>query len=130
MWTVCSALKVEQFDKVIKLIIFHIKLMSQKIEKIRRHHSSEFKRKVVIEAIKEQKTLSQLKEEYELYANQISECNRVLSEQSPILFGRKSDSDTVDIEALTNPLYQQIGQLKVEVEFLKKKLQQLGQRNK
>jgi transposase-like protein len=100
------------------------------MKKTRRHHSSEFKSKVAIEAIKEQKTLSQLTEEYELHANQISEWKKVLVEQSPNLFGRKSDTDSVDIEVITNPLYQQIGQLKVEVEFLKKKLQQVHNRSK
>jgi len=63
-----------------------------------------------------------LTKEYELHTNQISQWKKALLEQSPSLFVGKSDAKNVDIEVLTNPLSQQIDQLKVEVAFSKKNI--------
>ena len=80
-------------------------------------------RAVVLETLKEQKTLTQLSSEFGLHVNQISDWKKQVITGLPSLFGAKKDSLTEDIqEELTAPLYQQIGQLKVEVDFLKKKL--------
>ena len=97
--------------------------------KTRRRHSAEFKAKVALEALKEQKTLSELAQSYTIHANQITDWKKTLLEQSPSLFGKKESPGLTDdeLETATAPLYQQIGQLKVEVEFLKKKLKQLAQ---
>jgi transposase-like protein len=90
---------------------------------IRRNYDESFKTKVVLETLKEQKTLSQLSSEFGLHANQISDWKRQAISGLPSLFGVKRDSVSEDIqEELTAPLYQQIGQLKVENDFLKKKL--------
>ena len=96
------------------------------MKKERRHHSADFKSKVALEALKEQKTLSQLSEQYSLHANQISEWKKVLMEQSPQLFSKSTAPSAVDIEALQSPLLEQIGLLQMEVNFLKKKLKQVG----
>jgi transposase-like protein len=90
---------------------------------IRRNYDESFKTKVVLETLKEQKTLSQLSSEFGLHANQISDWKRQAISGLPSLFGAKRDSVSEDLhEELTAPLYQQIGQLKVENDFLKKKL--------
>jgi transposase-like protein len=90
---------------------------------IRRNYDENFKTKVVLETLKEQKTLTQLSSEFGLHVNQISDWKKQVITGLPSLFGAKKDSLTEDIqEELTAPLYQQIGQLKVEVDFLKKKL--------
>lgn len=94
--------------------------------KIRRKHSATFKAKVALEALKEQKTMSQITHQYTLHANQISEWKKVILERAPELFDTSAPPSAVDTEAITAPLFQQIGQLKVEMDFLKKKLQQLN----
>ncbi len=100
------------------------------MRKKRRQHSAEFKTKVAIEAIKEQKTLSQICEQYELHANQISDWKKTVMDNVSQLFTtgeKKKETTAVDIEALQAPYLEQIGLLQMEVSFLKKKLKQLGQ---
>jgi hypothetical protein len=85
---------------------------------------------VALEALKEQKTLSQLSEQYALHANQICDWKKVVLEQSATLFDKKSHQTAVSteaVEALHTPFLEQIGLLQMEVSFLKKKLRQLGQ---
>lgn len=87
----------------------------------RKQHSAEFKFKVALEAAKEQKTLSQLGSEYELHPTQISEWKRQLLQSSNQVFGKaanKADSEQSKVEI---ELYEQIGRLKMEIEWLKKK---------
>ena len=92
-------------------------------KRIRRNYDENFKTKVVLEALKEQKTLSQLSSEFELLSPQISDWKKQVITGIPSLFGVKKVSISEDQqEELTSPLYQQIGQLKVENDFLKKKL--------
>lgn len=98
------------------------------MRKNRRQHSAEFKSKVAIEALKEQKTLSQIAEQYTLHANQICDWKKVLIEQSTTLFDKREKKESApDIEQLQSPFLEQIGLLQMEVAFLKKKLKQLGQ---
>ena len=99
------------------------------MKKNRRYHSAEFKSKVALEALKEQKTLSQIAEQYELHSNQICDWKKVLTEQSVTLFDKghkKNGLQEVDLDALHAPFLEQIGVLQMEVNFLKKKLKQLG----
>jgi transposase len=92
-------------------------------KRIRRNYDENFKTKVVLEALKEQKTLAQLSSEFELLSPQISDWKKQVITGIPSLFGTKKILISEDQqEALTCPLYQQIGQLKVENDFLKKKL--------
>ena len=93
----------------------------------RRNHDQHFKTRVVLEALKEQKTLSQLSTQFELHANQITDWKNQAVSAMPTLFEGKNQRQNTDlnpeqIEFITAPLYQQIGQLKVELNFLKKKL--------
>ncbi len=92
----------------------------------RKQHSAEFKFKVALEAAKEQKTLSQLGSEYELHPTQISEWKRQLLSEGVRAFGKgeskpESEQSKVEIE-----LYEQIGRLKMELEWLKKKVTRNG----
>jgi putative transposase len=80
-------------------------------------------RAVVLEVFKEQKTLAQLSSEFELHATQISEWEKQVISAMPSLFTEKKALISEDErEELTAALYQQIGQLKVELDFLKKRL--------
>lgn len=93
--------------------------------KIRRQFDGKFKTKVVIESLRERKTLSEICKEYDLHPNQISDWKKMVLDELPSLFekgeNRSNKSQVIDIEAVTSPLFQQIGQLKVELDYLKKK---------
>jgi len=86
----------------------------------RRRHFPEFKAKVAIEAAKGDRTLSQLASEYGVAPVQISQWKRQLLEGATEVFGRKRQA--VDPATLTAPLYQEIGRLKMGLDWLKKKL--------
>lgn len=91
--------------------------------KSRRKFSASFKAKVALEAIKGFKTLSELAQEYELHPNQIALWKKELEEGAEGLFdtarGPKPKEEPKDD---SNELYEQIGRLKMENEWLKKKL--------
>ena len=91
------------------------------MKKGRKNYSARFKSKVALEAVKGQKTLSELASKYEVHPNQIGKWKQQLLDQISDIFvdrrRRKSDDD----EKLKEQLYQQIGQLKVENDLLKKK---------
>jgi transposase len=93
----------------------------------RRNHDQHFKTRFVLEALKEQKTLAQLSTQFGLHANQITNWKKQVVSAMPTLFEGKNQKQNTDlnleqIELITDPLYQQIGQLEVELDFLKKKL--------
>jgi transposase-like protein len=89
----------------------------------RRVHSAQFKSKVALEAVKEQKTMSQITSEYGLHANQISDWKKTLVEGSSSLFERSTTKDknaVFDSDTFASPYLEQIGRLQMEVNFLKK----------
>lgn len=94
--------------------------------RIRRRFDAAFKAKVALEAIKNEKTISQLSSEYKVHPNQILQWKKRLLSELPGIFSRNGDKTKEDKEALTDELYKQIGQLKVELDWLKKKSEQLG----
>ena len=87
----------------------------------RRRLSAEFKAKVALDAVRGQKTVSQLASEHQVHANQISQWKKQLLEALPEVFGRRREQDATQQQELVSELYQQIGQLKVELDWLKKK---------
>lgn len=87
----------------------------------RKRHSKEFKAKVALEAIKGMKTSGELAAEFGVHPVQISQWKKQLLEGSPSLFERGALTETDERDALIERLYQQIGQLQVEVNWLKKK---------
>ena len=87
----------------------------------RRKFSSEFKSKVALEAIKGIQTVNEIARKYEVHPNQISTWKKQMLERLPQIFSDKSlSSDDHDREK--EMLYQQIGQLQVELNWLKKKV--------
>jgi transposase-like protein len=85
----------------------------------RRNHSPEFKFRTALEASKEQKTIGQLASELNIHPNQISNWKKHLLENGKTVFqsnGKHELQTTQESE-----LYEQIGRLKMELEWLKKK---------
>ncbi|MFA9461278.1 IS3 family transposase [Thiohalorhabdus methylotrophus] len=88
--------------------------------------SPEFKARVALEAAKGAKTTSEIASEYQVHPAQISQWKRQLLEGLPELFESKRRSKAPSAEELTAPLYEEIGRLKIEVDFLQKKSKQIG----
>jgi len=92
----------------------------------RRKFSAEFKAKVAVEAIKNQKTLAQLSQQYEVNPVTISKWKSEFLDNMAVIFqGERHDLSEVD-SSDKDKLYAQIGQLKVELDFLKKSARKLG----
>ena len=92
----------------------------------RRVFSGTFRAKVALAAVKGDKTLSELASQFEIHANQVSAWRKELIDRAAELFedGRRRQPD--DGAANQQELYEQIGHLKMELEWLKKKSAQLG----
>jgi transposase len=92
----------------------------------RRTHSPEFKAKVAMEAISGRRTIQEIAAEHAIHPIQVSQWKRQLLENAYELFGRgKKNKDKEAGEAKEAELFQQIGKLQMELEWLKKKSQLL-----
>jgi putative transposase len=87
----------------------------------RRRFSAEFKAKVAIEALKGQQTVNEIAGTYAVHPSQVLAWKKQLLSDASDLFGDGRVKDGQAQEELTDRLYQQIGQLKVELDWLKKK---------
>ena len=87
----------------------------------RRNHSAQFKAKVALAAAKGDKTIAELAGEFDVHPNQINQWKKQLLQSLPELFSRSRHKEKQKQDDLTEYLYQQIGQLKVELDWLKKK---------
>ncbi len=92
----------------------------------RRSFSKVFKAKVALAAVKEDKTLSELASQFGVHANQVSAWRQQLLEHAPELFEDGRSRGASADETNLAELYEQIGRMKVEVEWLKKKAAQHG----
>ena len=88
----------------------------------RKRYDSRFKAQVVLEALKNNRTIAELASEHGVHANQITKWKRVVLDELPGIFSTKRERDQRDNEALQAELYRQIGQMKVELDWLKKKV--------
>jgi transposase-like protein len=91
------------------------------MSKKRRQYSAKYKFQVALEAAKGQKTLSELSRETGIHPNQISSWKRQLLEGGADLFERNGTRKDQALAKQEAELYEQIGRLKMELEWLKKK---------
>ena len=90
---------------------------------IRKTHPLQTKIKVAIEAIKGEKTASEITSKYGIHTTQINNWKKQALEQIPHAFSKKRKKQKEDQQKLIDELYRQIGQLKVENDFLKKNIE-------
>ena len=90
----------------------------------RRNHSPEFKAKVALAAVRGDKTMAELAEQYGVHATQIAQWKAQLLEQASSVFGQphRADEPAVDLKAL----HAKIGQQALEIDFLGSALTKAG----
>ena len=76
---------------------------------------------MALAAARGQKTIAELAKEYKVHPTQIVQWKKQMLDSFPEIFSLRRKKDQQEQELLTNELYQQIGQLKVELDWLKKK---------
>ena len=91
----------------------------------RKTHSAGFKAKVALEASKQEKTIAQLSGLFGVHAKMITKWKKHMLQELPGIFSGMHKKANKDSEKLIQELYRQIGQLKVELDWLKKKSEQL-----
>jgi putative transposase len=89
--------------------------------KPRRQYGEQFKFKVALEAAKGLRTINEIANEYELHPNQVSSWKQQLLADGPGVFSRKRERGQSAMAEQEAALYEQIGRLKMELEWLKKK---------
>ena len=90
--------------------------------RIRNNYGSEFKAKVSLKALKEDSTLEQLSSTFGVSSSQILRWRKFSSENLSVLFEDKTTKQLKEKDAIIADLYHEIGKLKMEYEWLKKKL--------
>jgi putative transposase len=92
---------------------------------MRKSYSAAFKAKVALEAVKGDRNLTELSSRYEVHPNQIGQWRKALLAGLPEVFSDKRRRQDDDAEVEKARLYEEIGRLKVELDWLKKKGEQL-----
>ena len=87
----------------------------------RRRHGAEFKARVALEAIKGIRTVNEIAAEHGIHPSQVNAWKKQALSELAGIFSSRRQKAAQDEEALRDRLYQQIGQLKVELDWLKKK---------
>ncbi len=99
--------------------------MTRKTKRTRRNHSSEFKAKVALAALKGDKTLTEIAEHSEVHPNQVTDWKRQLLERAANVFGGGA-SDKSESAPNLQELHAKIGQQALEIDFLSGALTKAG----
>ena len=91
----------------------------------RKSYSPEFKAKVAMEAAKGLQTANEISSKFEVHPGQVAQWKRELLENVGGIFAKKNSKKPPDTGETDSKLYEQIGRLKVENEWLKKKSEQM-----
>ena len=87
----------------------------------RRRFTTAFKAKVALAAVKGDQTVAALAGQFEVHPNQIRQWRKQLLEALPEVFGQRREKDRRAHDEQTSALYEQIGRLKMDLVWLKKK---------
>lgn len=88
---------------------------------MRKRYDAVFKAKVAVEAIKGEKTTAEISSRYGIHSSQIAKWKKEVLDRLPDIFNGKGQKEDRDRDELQAELYQEIGRLKVELDWLKKK---------
>jgi transposase-like protein len=88
---------------------------------MRKRYDGSFKARVALEAIRGDRTVAEIAAAYGVHPNQISKWKRQALDELPKIFSGRYEKTEAQGKELTDQLYQQIGRLKVELDWLKKK---------
>ena len=93
----------------------------------RKRHDNAFKAKVALEALKEIRSIQEIAQEFEVHPTQVAKWKKKLEEDLSTVFeqGNKKRGQN-ELEKERDKLHSKIGQLTIEVDWLKKKSKQLG----
>jgi transposase-like protein len=91
------------------------------MSKKRRQHSAQFKAQVGLEALKGIEPVHAIAARHAIHPVQVSQWKKEVSERLPEVFAGKPDADAAAAKAREQELFEQIGRLKMELEWLKKK---------
>ena len=92
---------------------------------MRKSYDSKFKAKVALEAIKGEFSITELASKYEVHPNQISNWKKQFFQNMDVVFSSSREKSAEESEITRDDLLKEIGQLKIENVFLKKKYKQL-----
>lgn len=88
------------------------------MKETRRKHSPSFKARVALEALKGEQTIAEIASRYEVHPTLVTKWKKALQDEAATIFGEDHAKKKKQDENLVAQLYQQIGQLKVEKDFL------------
>ncbi len=92
------------------------------MRKQRRQFTAKFKFQVALEALKELKTINEIASNYEVHPTQVKQWKKQLQAEGVNVFDDKADKATQAQSEIEATLYEQIGRLKMELDWLKKKV--------
>jgi len=87
----------------------------------KKRYTARFKAQVAIEAIREERSISEIASEHGIHPEMVRRWKRQFLENSPKVFSQDGDEEK-ELQKKIDELYRQIGQLKVERDFLSRKL--------
>jgi len=93
---------------------------------MRKRYDGSFKARVALEAIRGDRTVAEIAAAYGVHPNQISKWKKQALDELPKVFSGRYEKTEAQGKELTDQLYQQIGRLKVELDWLKKKAGLIG----
>lgn len=97
-------------------------MAGKKMKGKRRQHGAEFKARVALAALKGDRTINEVASQYEVHPGMVISWKKQLLEELPGVFSGKTPRGVKAAQADQASLYEQIGRLKVELEWLKKKM--------
>ena len=93
---------------------------------MRKSYDTSFKARVALEALRGERTVSQIAAAYGVHPNQVGKWKKQALDELPRIFSGKYEKKEAEVKEHTDQLYQEIGQLKVELDWLKKKAGLIG----
>jgi len=92
---------------------------------MKKKHDNTLKAKVALEAIKGEKTIAEIASEYKVHPNLVGQWKKRALKNLPALFEKGEDKQSKELEKERDELYKEIGKMKIENEWLKKKYKEL-----